>query len=99
MISPSTAWKLLRDLGPRWVLRRFQIEAELRLGVIERRLPVSDWNFAVGTSSDDSARIGDRLKSELADSKFFFPSQQLPKPVCSAQVCRDADRVFAGEWP
>lgn len=99
MIPPSTAWKLVRDLGPGWALRRLRIEAELRLGIVERRLPVSDWNFTVGNASDNETRVGDPLRSELLRSKFFFSPQQLPKPVCSAQVCRDADRVLAGEWP
>jgi len=98
MIPPSTAWKLVRDLGPGWTVRRLRIEAELKLGIVERRLPVSDWDFAAGGQSDDPAR-GDRLKLELLRSKFLFCPQQLPKPVCSAQVCRDADRVLAGEWP
>ena len=98
MIPPSTAWKLMRDLGSGWALRRLRIEAELRLGIVERRLPVSDWNFTVGNDSDNPARAGDRLKSELLRSKFFFSPQQIPKPVCSSQVCRDADRVLAGEW-
>ena len=89
----------MRDLGPGWALRRLRIEAELRLGIVERRLPVSDWNFAGGNKSDNPASVGDRLRSELLRSKFFFSPQQLPKPVCSAQVCRDADRVLAGEWP
>ena len=87
----------MRDLGPGWALRRLRIEAELRLGIVERRLPISDWNFAVGNERD-LARADDRLKSELFRSKFFFSPQKLPKPVCSAQVCRDADRVLAGEW-
>ena len=89
----------MRDLGPGWALRRLRIEAELRLGIVERRLPVSDWNFAVGNEADNLARVGDRLKSQLLCSKFFFCLQRLPRPVCSGQVCRDADRVLAGEWP
>jgi len=89
----------MRDLGPGWVLRRLRIEAELRLGIFERRLPLSDWNFIVGNECDNPARVGDRPKSQLLHSKFFFFPQQLPKPVCSGQVCRDADRVLAGEWP
>jgi hypothetical protein len=89
----------VRDLGPGWALRRLRIEAELRWGTVERRLPVSDWNFAAGNELDNPARVGDRLRSELLRSRFFFSTQQLPKPVCSAQVCRDADRILSGEWP
>lgn len=105
MISFSKLWKIMRDLGPGWALRRLQLESKLRLGIVERRLPASDWIFQGGTDSGDSARVDeaaracDRLKSEYLHPKFFFTPQQLPKPVCSAQVCRDADRILAGEWP
>lgn len=99
MISTTTAWKLLRDLGLGWTLRRLQIEGELRLGFVESRLPASHWNFKVGSESGDSVRPGDRLKSELLGSKFFFCPRELPKSGCCARVCRDADRVLAGQWP
>ena len=89
----------MRDFGPGWALRRLRIEAELRSGIVARRLPVSDWNFTVGNEYANPARVGDRLKSQVLASKFFFCPQQLPKPVCPAQVCRGADRVLSGEWP
>src|SRR5579884_65385 len=95
MIPVSTAWKIWRTLGPTWAIRRLRVEAELRLGIIERRLPGSNWDFSHDQKDTNN---GQRLKDELARSKFLFSPRQLPKPFCAAQVCRDADRVFAGEW-
>src|SRR5579884_1321772 len=95
MFPLPTAWKILCTLGPGWVLTRLRVEAELRLGTVERRVPVSNWDVSC---DNKHKHAGEQLKDRLAQSKFFFSPQQPPKPFCAAQVCREADRVLAGEW-
>ena len=100
MISIPIAWKILRDLGPSWVLKRIAVEAQVRLGIVERRLPVADWEFE---SRDwllaDAPRSADAFKASLLQrSRFFIDSKQLPRSS-DPDVCRRAERVLQGDWP
>jgi len=39
------AWKIVRDLGPKWALQRLGIAAQMRSGFLRRSLPVGNWDF------------------------------------------------------
>lgn len=100
MASLSTAWKLLRDLGPTWVFRRIKFKAQPQLGILRRRIPASDWEF---DSRDwlrpDAALEGKNFKQYLRSGfRFFFASENLPRPHNPVDVSKQADRVLAGEW-
>ena len=101
MFSLSTAWKIARDLGPLWVLKRIGFELQMRLGILKRRLPVSSWDFASRDwlRADALASADDFKQSLRRQSKFFFDPSSLPKPTEPAGVCSHADRVLSGEWP
>ena len=101
MFSPLLAWKIVRDLGPAWVLKRAGVEAQLRLGILKRRLPVSNWDFQSREWLRDDARFEpEEFKQSLLNkSKFFFASDHLPHCRNECEVCAQADRVLSGEWP
>lgn len=42
--KPILAYKLLQTAGPRWVFYRLQLAAQQQLGLLERRLPLREWN-------------------------------------------------------
>jgi hypothetical protein len=90
----------VRDLGPAWVLKRAGVEAQLQLGIIKRRLPVSNWDFNSREWLRDDAPGPEQFKQILRQqSKFFFDSDALPRVNDESEVCLHADRVLAGEWP
>src|ERR1700757_2437824 len=101
MLTLSTAWKIRRDLGPSWVLKRTLFAAQARFGVLERCLPVSDWEFGLNES------LARKMQPEPEEYKrttldrlcSFFPSINPPSFRDDEDVCRQADRVLAGEWP
>src|SRR5438270_3600593 len=101
MLSPSTTWKIVRDLGPAWMLKRAGVEAQLQLGSIKRRLPVSNWDFdSREWLRDDAPSSPEQFKKTLREhSNFFFDSGNLQPSRHESEVCRQADRVLAGEWP
>ena len=101
MFSPSLAWKIVRDLGPAWVLKRAHVEAQLRFGILKRRLPVSDWDFQSREWLRPDAPVeAERFKQSVREqSKFFFDSEHLPRFGDECQACVQADRVLSGEWP
>ena len=101
MFSLSTVWKIARDLGPKWILKRLKFAVQARFGILERRLPVSHWDF--GSRDWLSARTPldpDRLKQSVIErSRFFFGFAPPPSLSDGENVCRLADRILAGEWP
>jgi asparagine synthase (glutamine-hydrolysing) len=95
MLSLSTAWKIWRDLGASWVLNRTLFAAQARFGVLERRLPVSDWEFA-GTTQ---AELEECKRTTLGHLRTFFPSTNPSSFRDDENVCRQAERILEGEWP
>jgi len=101
MSSLSTAWKLARDLGPSWILKRTKFEAEAHFGILERRLPVSNWDFdSRDWLSAEAPLDAERFKHSVAErSRFLFSFATAPSLLDCENVCRQADRILSGEWP
>jgi asparagine synthase (glutamine-hydrolysing) len=101
MLSPLSLWKILRDLGPIWILKRAAVEAQLRLGVPRWRTPAEEWDFgSFDWLRRDIDRDAEAIKrSLLRDSTFFFQPEHLPTPALGDRVCERADRLLRGEWP
>lgn len=95
MLSLSTAWKVLRDLGPIWVLQRLNLVAQARFGILKKRLPVQQWQSE--SLGSDSSR-SDSPKQKVL-SRFFFSGGELPIPWRPNRICEQADRLLSGEWP
>src|SRR5438270_9372965 len=101
MFSPYLAWKIVRDLGPAWVLKRARVEAQLWLGIFQRRLAVSHWDFQSRDWLRPDAPVdAEGFKQSLREhSEFFFDSEHLPRCRDQFEICTQADRVLGGEWP
>lgn len=75
------AGTLARTLGPRWVLYRAKHGAQLRTGLIERRLPASTWSEASlahelidPTLADPDAYLA--YRQQAAPAFFFTPENR-----------------------
>ena len=101
MFPLSTAWKIVRNLGPKWVLRRIKFAAQQRFGILERRLPVSDWGFeSHDWLAADRPADPELFKESIVErSCFFLKLAKPPSLLDGDEVCRKADRVLSGEWP
>jgi len=101
MASLSTAWKILRDLGPTWVYKRIKFQTQLRLAILGGRLPASDWELdSWDWLCSDTALDGKDFKQYLKSaSGFFFAPSHLAKVRHPGEVRRQAERVLAREWP
>ena len=101
MLSLSTAWKIWRDLGPSWVLKRTLFAAQAHFGVLERRLPVSDWEFDVSGSvaSKTQAELGECKRTTLDRLSIFFPATNPLSFRDGQDISGQADRILEGEWP
>lgn len=95
MRSFRVAWKIVRDLGPKWVLQRLSFAAQMRSGIVKRRLPVGDWDFI----ASEGRSTPEHPKTQAIKKRFFFNSGQLPTPRSQQLVCEQADRVLSGELP
>ena len=96
MFSLSTAWKILRDLGPGWVLKRLWLATEVRLGITKRRFPLADWQF---DSANPARSSLEQIAARQFKSTFFFCGDDFPALSAGARVCEQADRALSGEWP
>ena len=100
MLSLPIAAKVLRDLGPAWVLKRIAFAAQNRAGLLKRRMPAGDWNFDSVPLLSDLTADPEAFKSAVREqSRFFFSADQLPSPMHAGEVCQQAERVLNGEWP
>ncbi|PYY13786.1 MAG: hypothetical protein DMG61_12345, partial [Acidobacteria bacterium] len=93
MPSLSTAWKILRDLGLSWVRKRLSLAAQIRFGIVKRRLPLQNWGF--DSPYWRGSRPGENSTTQVLKNRFFFDA--LPV-LPGATICEQADRVLSGEW-
>lgn len=101
MLSLATAWKVARDMGYAWILQRAKFAAQAQLGILERRLPVSDWGFDSGDwLAPQAPHDPEQFKQSLAERRDRFLSFLSPPSLLDGHnVCSQADRVLRGEWP
>lgn len=101
MLSPSTALKIARKPGIPWVLKRTSFALQTRLGILERRLPISGWDFDSRDWLDPETPTGaEKFKQSTRERCRFFPPAAIPESLSDGEnVCRQADRVLGGEWP
>ncbi|HET9741300.1 MAG TPA: alginate lyase family protein [Terriglobales bacterium] len=105
MLSPTLAFKVVRDLGPPWVMRRLWFDLQRTSGWLKLRHPTGA-SYQNGTEfrSGLSGRGGlgghsDFAFGNTAPASFFFSQDQFPAVYDAASVCSQADRILAGEWP
>lgn len=101
MLSLSTVWKIWRDLGPSWVLKRTLFAAQAHFGVLERRLPASDWEFDINGSfaAKTQAELEECKRATLDRLSSFFRATNPSSLRDGEDVCKQADRILEGEWP
>ena len=74
-------WNLGRYLGPGWLAYRLGYAARLRLGLVRRRLPVTDWaEQPLGDFLSDTAPVGPEsylaYRRDQAPPFFFHPADR-----------------------
>ena len=101
MLSPSTALKIARKPGLPWILKRTSLALQTRLGILERRLSISRWEFDSRDWLDPETPAGaEKFKQSIRERCRFFPPAAIPESLSDGEnVCRQADRVLSGEWP
>ena len=99
MSSLSVAWKILRDMGPSWVLKRLTFAMKIHFGIVKRRLPVGNWEFALSGWQHSTPAANPASAKQVVKGRFFFSDAQLPTLPPGNRVCEQADRVLSGEWP
>ena len=100
MFSPSIAWKIARDLGLPWVLKRAALAFQVRHGFLEGRLPASKWDFDRRDSLLERVpEDPEQFKQSVCEQLRFlsFPGKP-PSLLGPESVCRQADRILSGEW-
>jgi hypothetical protein len=100
MFSLSIAWKITRDLGLPWVLKRAAFSLQARLGFLERRLPVSKWDFdRRDWLLEPVPEDPEQFKQCVCERLRFLSCPSKPSSLLDPEnVCRRADRILAGEW-
>src|SRR5438067_4167305 len=100
MLPLPITLKILRDLGPGWVLKRIGFATQTRLGILKWRMPADNWSFdSRAPNSQISSRLDPFREGRIQKSQFFFSADELPPPHNPKEVCEQASRVLNGQLP
>ena len=79
MLPLPITLKILRDLGPGWVLKRIGFATQTRLGILKWRMPADNWSFdSRAPNSQISSRLDPFREGRIQKSQFFFSADELP---------------------